>query len=422
MATLLHQPLLVIVLQDDPRSPANLPKSPGPKEFVRVGSRRPDLVVRGGRLSLPVALPARGLRLYPRDRRHAACRTDARELPRSDGSDGRLRSLDGAGEADGGQRRPRALARGQISTAVAEIARFPARAGPGQGGAASGQGYRHLAGPGRVDPGGRRLGRLPDRLVSGRVPLASREPESGSVAARARRGPSAIGARARRATRRSWISSSPPSGGPWVGAISDRAGLFDPWEVRVMVSWRSVRSLRPRCRPGPPSSPSAERASDPRVSGLDPESRDRARARQPLRGDESDRRRIPRAGAPGNIRDQRPYSERSEARWTNQRQRCGCPGRRPAGSATSVPSSTTGRRSIACSSPWQRRGSNGEKRSFHIVDPEHRRERMRRLEEVGISQAAARRPGQVEVRAWEESTLRGGRFDKRRCSPCSRRC
>jgi hypothetical protein len=53
----------------------------------------------------------------------------------------------------------------------------------------------------------------------------------------------------------------------------------------------------------------------------------------------------------------------------------------------------------------------GEK-VFHIVDPGHRPERMRRLEGVGISPATARRPGQVEVRAWEEMTLRGGRFDQ----------
>ena len=53
----------------------------------------------------------------------------------------------------------------------------------------------------------------------------------------------------------------------------------------------------------------------------------------------------------------------------------------------------------------------GEK-VFHIVDREHRPERLRRLEEVGISPAAARRPGQVEVRAWEDAYLRGGRFDQ----------
>jgi hypothetical protein len=53
----------------------------------------------------------------------------------------------------------------------------------------------------------------------------------------------------------------------------------------------------------------------------------------------------------------------------------------------------------------------GEK-VFQIVDREHRPERLRRLEEIGISQAAARRPGQVEIRAWEDVYLRGGRFDQ----------
>jgi hypothetical protein len=53
----------------------------------------------------------------------------------------------------------------------------------------------------------------------------------------------------------------------------------------------------------------------------------------------------------------------------------------------------------------------GEK-VFHIVNPEHRPERMRCLEEVGISPAAAQRPGQVEIRAWEDAHLRGGRFDQ----------
>jgi hypothetical protein len=37
---------------------------------------------------------------------------------------------------------------------------------------------------------------------------------------------------------------------------------------------------------------------------------------------------------------------------------------------------------------------------------------MRRLEEVGISPAGARHPGQVEIRAWEHAYLRGGRFDQ----------
>jgi hypothetical protein len=62
--------------------------------------------------------------------------------------------------------------------------------------------------------------------------------------------------------------------------------------------------------------------------------------------------------------------------------------------------------------PLAKEGFERGEKVFHIVDPKHRPERMRRLEEVGISPAAARRPGQVEVRAWEESTLRGGRFDQ----------
>ena len=62
--------------------------------------------------------------------------------------------------------------------------------------------------------------------------------------------------------------------------------------------------------------------------------------------------------------------------------------------------------------PLAKEGFERGEKVFHIVDPAHRPERMRRLEEVGISPAAARRPGQVEVRAWEETTLRGGHFDQ----------
>jgi hypothetical protein len=62
--------------------------------------------------------------------------------------------------------------------------------------------------------------------------------------------------------------------------------------------------------------------------------------------------------------------------------------------------------------PLAKEGFERGEKVFHIVDPAHRPERMRRLEEVGISPAAARRPGQVEIRAWEGGYLRGGRFDK----------
>ena len=62
--------------------------------------------------------------------------------------------------------------------------------------------------------------------------------------------------------------------------------------------------------------------------------------------------------------------------------------------------------------PLAKEGFERGEKVFHIVDPAHRPERMRRLEEVGISSAAARRPDQVEIRAWEDAHLRGGRFDK----------
>jgi hypothetical protein len=62
--------------------------------------------------------------------------------------------------------------------------------------------------------------------------------------------------------------------------------------------------------------------------------------------------------------------------------------------------------------PLAKEGFERGEKVFHIVDPAHRPERMRRLEEVGISSAAARRPDQVEIRAWEDAHLRGGRFDQ----------
>ena len=62
--------------------------------------------------------------------------------------------------------------------------------------------------------------------------------------------------------------------------------------------------------------------------------------------------------------------------------------------------------------PLTKEGFERGEKVFHIVDPENRSERMRRLEEVGISSAAARRPDQVDIRAWEDSYLRGGRFDQ----------
>jgi hypothetical protein len=62
--------------------------------------------------------------------------------------------------------------------------------------------------------------------------------------------------------------------------------------------------------------------------------------------------------------------------------------------------------------PLAKEGFERGEKVFLIVDPAHRPERMRRLEEVGISAAATRRHGQVEIRDWEHTYLRGGRFDQ----------
>ena len=62
--------------------------------------------------------------------------------------------------------------------------------------------------------------------------------------------------------------------------------------------------------------------------------------------------------------------------------------------------------------PLAKEGFEQGEKVFHIVDAEHLPERMSRLNEVGISPVAARRPGQVEIRAWEDAYLRGRHFDK----------
>jgi hypothetical protein len=62
--------------------------------------------------------------------------------------------------------------------------------------------------------------------------------------------------------------------------------------------------------------------------------------------------------------------------------------------------------------PFALEGFERGEKAFHVIDSEHRPERLRRLEESGMSAAAARRPGQIEVRAWEEAYVPGGRFDQ----------
>jgi hypothetical protein len=53
-------------------------------------------------------------------------------------------------------------------------------------------------------------------------------------------------------------------------------------------------------------------------------------------------------------------------------------------------------------------------KAFHIVDPAHRPEHLRRLEQAGVPVAQAEGKGQLEVRPWAEAYLRDGHFDQHR--------
>lgn len=62
--------------------------------------------------------------------------------------------------------------------------------------------------------------------------------------------------------------------------------------------------------------------------------------------------------------------------------------------------------------PFVKEGFEQDHKAFHIVDPAHRDEHLRRLREAGIDVAEAERSGQLEVRRWEEAYLREGHFDQ----------
>jgi MEDS: MEthanogen/methylotroph, DcmR Sensory domain len=51
-------------------------------------------------------------------------------------------------------------------------------------------------------------------------------------------------------------------------------------------------------------------------------------------------------------------------------------------------------------------------KAFHLVDPEQREEHLRRLADAGINVREALGTGQLEVRAWQDGPLSGGRFDQ----------
>ncbi len=55
----------------------------------------------------------------------------------------------------------------------------------------------------------------------------------------------------------------------------------------------------------------------------------------------------------------------------------------------------------------------GEK-AFHVVDPKRRGTHLERLESGGIKVKETQQTGQLEVRNWEDATLRDGHFDQHR--------
>jgi hypothetical protein len=64
--------------------------------------------------------------------------------------------------------------------------------------------------------------------------------------------------------------------------------------------------------------------------------------------------------------------------------------------------------------PFVKEGFTQGDKAFHIVDPAHRQEHLRRLEREGIDVAATQQSGQLEVLRWEDAYLQEGHFDQNR--------
>lgn len=62
--------------------------------------------------------------------------------------------------------------------------------------------------------------------------------------------------------------------------------------------------------------------------------------------------------------------------------------------------------------PFIREGFEKGDRAFHIVNENQRAEHIRRLEQEGIDTTAAEAEGRLEVRHWQETYIKDGRFDQ----------
>jgi hypothetical protein len=61
--------------------------------------------------------------------------------------------------------------------------------------------------------------------------------------------------------------------------------------------------------------------------------------------------------------------------------------------------------------PFIKDGFDQGDKAYHYIDPERREEHLSWLAEAGINVQDAIGVGQLEVRPWQDSSLRGGRFD-----------
>src|SRR6478609_7076086 len=56
--------------------------------------------------------------------------------------------------------------------------------------------------------------------------------------------------------------------------------------------------------------------------------------------------------------------------------------------------------------PFIKEGFEKGDRAFHVVDPKHRPDHLKRLEREGIDVASAEAKGQLEVRRWQETYIK----------------
>ena len=62
--------------------------------------------------------------------------------------------------------------------------------------------------------------------------------------------------------------------------------------------------------------------------------------------------------------------------------------------------------------PFVKEGLDAGDKAVQIIAADRRAEQIRRLTETGVDALAAEQRGQLVVRTWEDSVLRGGRFDQ----------